>query len=311
MEYRQLGRSEIDVSVIGYGCWAIGGHKWGPVNDDESLKALKHAAAIGVNFFDTADFYGFGHSEELLAKAFGSNDNVIIATKGGLRWNSKGKIFHDVSKKHLVSACESSLQRLRRDTVDLYQIHWPDPDVPFEQALETLDSLVADGKIRYGGACNLSLEQLQQASNYPWFISYQDKLNLFNRESLEELIPFCLDNKVGFIAYQPLFKGMLTGKYSKKPVFEKGDHRKYRNRFTVDFDRYRARIDKLDNIASANNLSLTQLALAYIVHTDGVSSVIPGIKSVEQVDRNLEAMQAGKELIRSIEKEIYKAVSDG
>lgn len=310
MKYRRLGRSDLDVSVIGYGCWAIGGHKWGPVDDNDSLNALRYAAEVGVNFFDTADFYGLGHSEELLGKAFSKNDKVIIATKGGLRWNSKGKIFHDLSKEHMVSALDSSLQRLKRETIELYQIHWPDPQTPFEQTLETLDSMVAGGKVRYGGACNLSLEQLTMARSYPWFISYQDKLNLFNQEVKDDLLAFCIDKKLGFIAYQPLFKGMLTGKYTAQPVFEKGDHRKYRKRFTVDFEKYRARIAKLKTIALENNLTLTQLSLAFVLYSDGVSSVIPGAKNALQIDQNIAAAEVDRALIETLVEEINEAATD-
>src|SRR3990172_355255 len=167
MRYAVLGRSDLRVSTIGFGTWAMGGRQWGPVDDAESVRAVRRAIELGVNFFDTADVYGLGHSEELLGKTVAADSQTIIATKVGLAWNGKGKIRHDLSGEYVKSACEANLRRLRRESIDLYQIHWPDPLTPFSETIAALEALVAQGKVRYVGACNLPLESLAELSAYP------------------------------------------------------------------------------------------------------------------------------------------------
>lgn len=310
MEYRYLGNSDLRVSAVGFGCWAIGGHKWGPVDEAEAKKAITEAAGRGVNFFDTADFYGFGRSEELLGETIGASDNVIIATKVGLRWNAKGKIFHDLSKDYMVKACEGSLRRLRREAVDLYQIHWPDPGTPLDEVLKTLDVLVRSGKIRYFGGCNFENGQLDTASRYPDFVSYQGKFNLFDRCAAKKILPFCEKNNIGFIAFEPLFKGMLTGKFKDKPEFPKGDHRKHRQRFTTKFDYYKEKVDKLSKIANDHGLGTAQLALAALLNNKGVTTVIPGIRNTAQLEENISAVYIDKELIGKLKPLIEEALND-
>ncbi len=289
MEHRKLGNSNLKASVIGMGCWAIGGSKWGPTDDAQSIKAILKAKELGVNFFDTADFYGFGHSEELLGKTLSKKDDAIIATKVGLRWNKKGQIRHDLSADYIKEACEASLKRLKRECIDLYQIHWPDPAIDFSLAIESLDCLVKAGKVRYVGACNLNLDQLKEISTRPWFVSYQDNYNLFQRKAEKELLPFCRQNNVAFIAYGPLFKGMLTGKFKEQPKFLKGDHRKYRNRFTTKFTYYKEKTEALAEIAKEHNITLTQLSLAALLAQPGTTTLIPGAKTAKQVEENVKA----------------------
>lgn len=297
MKYKKLGNSDISVSVIGFGCWAIGGKKWGPTDDSQSKKALLKAADLGVNFYDTADFYGYGHSEELLCEAFKNRDDIIIATKCGLRWNNKGKIFHDLSHKHVKQACENSLKRLKRDFIDLYQIHWPDPATPLSDTISALNELVIEGKIRYVGVCNFRLDLLDEIKKYDWFISDQEEFNLLNQNVKNERILFCKKNGIAFIGYEPLYKGMLTGKFKERPVFEKGDHRKYKKRFNKDFEFYKSKVDKLTKLSEENSLTTTQLALALLLNNEGVTSIIPGAKTVNQVEENVSAINADKDLV--------------
>lgn len=306
MKYNQLGKSNLNVSSIGMGCWAIGGTKWGTVNDEESIKTIKKALELDINFFDTADFYGFGHSEELLGKVLKSKPDAIIATKVGLRWNNKGKIRHDLSQDYIKKACENSLNRLRREAIDLYQIHWPDPETDLSITIKTLDELVREGKARYVGASNLKIDQIKILSKYPWFISYQGPFNLFNQEVKKEILPYCYKQKIGFIAYEPLLKGILTGKFKQIPPFNKGDHRKYEKCFTSEFSYYKEKMDLLSNVALKYKITETQMALALLLKNKGVITVIPGAKTTDQVEENVKAIEINKDLVAKLNEEVKR-----
>jgi len=166
MEYKKLGETDLEISRIGFGCWAIGGHGYGKVDDNESIEAIKKALDSGINFFDTADVYGFGHSEEILGKALGTQRNdVIIATKFGINWKENGHTFKDCSAKRVVKAVENSLRRLKIDTIPLYQIHWPDPNTTLQETMGALIDCQKSGKIRYIGSSNFNaglIEQIQK-----------------------------------------------------------------------------------------------------------------------------------------------------
>lgn len=314
MHYCLLGKSTLNVSRVGFGCWAIGGHKWGPIDDKNSIKAIHTALDLGVNFFDTADVYGFGHSEEILGQALASCSNksrsVIVATKVGLRWNRKGKIFRDLSYNYVKQACEASLKRLKVDVIDLYQLHWPDPQTSLTETIQALAELVSEGKVRYVGVSNFPVAELMELNKYPWFVSYQGLLNLFNQEAQEEVLPFCLEHNWGFIAYEPLSKGLLTGKFNEPPVFPQGDHRRFEARFTTMFSHYQEKIKKLQQIAAANQLTLAQLALALLLIYKGVTTVIPGIKTADQVKENaLAANLVDTPLLGQLYEEVQPLIS--
>ncbi len=291
MKYLNLGNSNLKVSRIGMGCWAIGGQGWGPIDDNQSVEAIKAALEVGINFFDTADVYGLGHSEEILGKVLAPHRRqVIIATKVGLAWNSKGKIKHNLSPSYIKSACDSSLKRLQTDYIDLYQTHWPDEKTPFSDTLEALGQLVASGKVRYVGSCNLPLSLASQTTGLSWFISLQDRYHLFYRKAEEEIIPFCRKYNLGFIAYEPLFKGILTGKFRQIPKFPKGDHRKWETAFQPPaFSVYQKKVEKLSKEAKSLGITTAQLSLSKLLKTPGVSCLIPGAKTKGQVSENAAA----------------------
>ena len=307
VNYSLLGKSGMKISVVGFGAWAIGGRQWGAVDDEESVAAIEKARYLGVNFFDTADVYGFGHSEELLGKTIGGDSNAVIATKVGLRWNSKGKIRHDLSPGYIRQACEASLKRLRRETIDIYQIHWPDPAVPLGATIDAVDSLVSEGKVRYAGVCNFPVQSIGGLNEYPWFVSYQGLFNLFDLSAKTTAVPFCQDSNLAFIAYEPLSKGLLTGKFNEVPRFGLGDHRKYEDRFTLKFLRYKTKVDALAGIAADHNMTLTQLALAFLLYW-GATTVIPGVKTMSQLEENIGAARVDQDLLRQLEPEIIKSV---
>jgi len=288
MEYKRLGSANLEISRIGFGCWAIGGHGYGSVDDRESIKAIHKALDLGINFFDTADVYGFGHSEEVLSKALGmQRDKVIIATKFGVAWNQNGKTFKDCSPKRLVEALEGSLRRLKLDCIPLYQIHWYDKKTPIEAVMETLLRCRDAGKILHVGCCNFSEDFVIRASNIHRLESYQCLYNLANRKH-ENIIKLSSE-KLGMsvLAYGVIGRGVFSGKYSKNGQFGKNDTR------VKDPDFHGAQYNK--NILIANKLSeigkkyrktSTQVAIRWVLENHNITSAITGLKNKKQVCEN-------------------------
>jgi len=289
MRYRRLGRSALDVSVVGLGCWALGGRGWGRVDDRESTSAVRAALKAEVNFFDTADIYGFGHSEELLGKALKDSPETLVATKVGLRRDESGRVVHDLSRAYIRSACDASLRRLRRDHIDVYLLHWPDPKRAVGEALETMRELVGAGKVRYLGAANLSPEELAEAEKIPGFIAYQGRLNALQTEELTASLPFCRRAGVGFIAYEPLLKGILTGKYRGRPEFGRRDHRRRHDAFEGGFEAANKAAARLAEAACVEGVEPAALALAIALAE--ADTAIPGAKTAAQVNINVGAAE--------------------
>ena len=296
MKYRQLGNTDLRVSEISFGTWAIGG-AWGKTNDQESLKALEVAMDSGVNFFDTADVYGDGHSEELLAKATKGKDNIHIATK----FCRAGDI-HDpqtYSEEQVRAYCEASLKRLDREAIDLYQIHCP----PFEilkdgQVFEVLDKLKQEGKIRHYGVSVESVEEGLHCLTNPNVSALQVIFNIFRQKPLEELFPEAKKNGVGILSRVPLASGLLTGKFTKDTKFEQDDHRNFNKNGEafnvgetfagVEFEKGVELSSQLDWIKEGRN-SMATAALRWCLDQEEITCVIPGFKNIKQVTSNLEA----------------------
>ncbi|MDB5052143.1 MAG: aldo/keto reductase [Bacilli bacterium] len=299
MKYRQLGNTDLKISEVSFGTWAIGG-SWGNTNDTESIKALHTAMDQGVNFFDTADVYGDGHSEELLAKATAGRENEIhIATK----FCRAGDIHNPeiYTEKAVRAYCEASLKRLNRETIDLYQIHCP----PFEilkQGLvfKVLDELQAEGKIRYYGVSVETVEEGLFCIQQENVRALQVIFNIFRQKPLDTLLPQAYSQGVGILARLPLASGLLTGKFSERTTFETNDHRNFNNNgehFNVGetfaglgFAKGLELSRQLDWIAEGKE-SMTRASLRWILDHESISCVIPGFKNVAQVLDNLEALQ--------------------
>lgn len=291
MERVRLGRSDLEVSPICFGCWAIGGWWWGEVDDRESIAAIRAAVEDGINFFDTADVYGGGRSERVLAKALEGMDDVLIATKGGVLFDEKGDTGRSNEPSYLKKACEASLKRLNREVIDLYQIHWPDHKTPVSEAVEALQELKDEGKIRHFGLSNFPVKDLETALDTVRFESVQPRYNLLHREIEEELLPFCEDNEIGVIAYSPLGSGLLTGKFAEDWIFEKGDHRAEHPDFQGEtFKRHLQIIETLKEYAAARECTITQLAIAWVLAHPEVSSAICGARRDMQIDEIVEAL---------------------
>jgi aryl-alcohol dehydrogenase-like predicted oxidoreductase len=277
---------------------------WGPVDDRESIEAVKLARERGVNLFDTADAYGFGHSEEVLAKALGKDrEGLIVATKGGLAWDDQGRIRHDCSPQYLQRALDASLKRLKTERIDLYQMHWPDPDVPVEETIGWAFDQVAAGKIFTVGVSNYDVELLQRSLAVGPIASLQPPYSIVDRGIEESILPFCNEMGIGAICYSPLAMGLLTGKFGPETSFTGW-------RASFDYflgERYEANlrvVERLKPLVENHGLTLGQYALAWVMGRPGVTSAIVGAKRPSQVEENLGAVgaQLDDKEIEAVEK---------
>lgn len=297
MHYRRLGQTDLKVSVIGFGAWGIGGPAmvgnipigWGAVDDNISRKAIDIAVKKGINFFDTADFYGLGHSEKLLGQYFSKNwDGIILATKVGHRVSDDDKIILDYSKKYIKKACELSLKRLQKDVIDLYQLHSAKlAHLQAGECIEAMEELKNEGKIRYWG---ISLNTFNPQPEADFLVKYnlghvfQLVLNVINQRALSEVIPHAQKNKYGIIARMPLQFGVLTKTIHRNKVFPIDDHRHFR--LNPILNELHDKLDFFWDLADKYNISPTTLALSFILMQKGVTTTIPGIKTPEQADLN-------------------------
>ncbi len=289
MEYRTLGPSGLQVSAICFGTWAIGGRGWGEVDEAEGRAALRRAVDLGINFFDTADIYGHGHSEEVLGPQLrGVRDRVLIATKGGRRWDDGGNYRTDAGAAWLRRAIDDSLLRLGLDYVDLYQLHWPDPKVPVEESVGAADEIRRMGKARYIGVSNYGVEELKRALAVAPIVSNQIPLNMLCRENEVELLPFCAQQGVGVMAYGSLAQGLLTGKFSADHSFAPGDVRAQSALYRDEaFARNLVAVDALRPIAARLGRSVAQVAINWVLSHAEVTCAICGAKRPAQVEENV------------------------
>jgi aryl-alcohol dehydrogenase-like predicted oxidoreductase len=292
MKYRRLGHTGLKVSEISLGGWLTFGEA---VGEEESIQIIRRAFELGINLFDTADVYGNGRAEEILGKAVAvlPRQEVVIATK------ARGRIFggpngEGLSRKHLFEALNASLRRLQTDHVDLYQVHWPDPETPPEETLCALNDMVRQGKVLYVGCSNFSAGQLHEAlmisQQHGWarFDSVQPLYNVMRREIEADLLPLCAHEGIGAIVYCPLYQGLLTGKYRKGVAPKKGqraaENPVLRKRLTPE---NLAIVEELGKIANKRGKTTAQLALAWILRRAEVSSAIIGARRIEQLEGNV------------------------
>ena len=296
MEYRQLGNSDLRVSVLALGTATMGNDptEWGLVDDNESIAAIQTALDAGVNLIDTAPIYGNGHAETVVGRAIaGRRENVIIATKCGLLppADDRSQLMRNLRAESIVAECEASLRRLHVENIDLYQCHWPDSATPEQETFTALEKLKAQGKVRAIGVSNYSCEQILHAMEYARIASVQPPFSMLHRRPLQDLLPFCREHEIGVIAYSPLAKGLLTGKFSADssiagvhatdPEF-RGDRYQRNLRF----------VDELRAIAANNDRSPAQLALRWVIQQPGVTGAIMGVKRPSQVLENLAAAKS-------------------
>jgi aryl-alcohol dehydrogenase-like predicted oxidoreductase len=292
IEKRELGNTGIEVTKIGVGLWAIGGSEWGEVKDQESLNMIDSALEMGINFFDTADVYGDGHSEELLGKAMqGRRDQFIVATKIGWRGfdGDKGASQYDTVNK-LVEGVESNLKRLQTDYVDLIQCHIDFREPNMEVFVAGFQKLKEQGKVRAYGLSTSDYDYLQAFNADGEMDTLQIDYSILNRTPEKEIFPYAMENDLGVLVRGPLAMGILTGKFSKDIQFEEGDFRK---RWTDNEDEYEIFMNDLEKVdelrALANGRSLAQLAIQFVLQHPAVTAAIPGAKRISQLSENMKA----------------------
>lgn len=295
MQYRNFGSTDLQVSEIGFGAWAIGGGAmigttaigWGDADDAVSIKAIHASVDAGINFFDTADIYGLGHSEKLIGNELGTNKNILIATKvGNVSRNEQFTV--DYSKKYILTACEASLKRLRRDCIDYYQLHTARMvHLQNGECIEAMQQLQQQGKIRYWGLSLNTFEPIEEAEylmNENLGHGFQLVYNIINQKARPLLQP-AKQKGYGIIARMPLQFGLLTGKFDKAVHFTDNDHRK--NRLTKEvIDTTLKATSPVWELCKKYNCTKTELALSYILSYDEISTIIPGIRTPEQVHLN-------------------------
>lgn len=316
MEYKKLGLTNLKISQLGVGGCPIGGYAWGRVRDKDSIAAIHRALELGINFFDTADVYGLGHSEEILSKALGKyRKKMVIATKVGIRWNyKKDKSYRDLSAKYITKAVDKSLQRLKIDCIPLYQIHYPDPKTPISEVMEALKNLQKEGKIKHIGCSNFSPELINEAQKYGRIESLQAPYNILDSDIEKSLIPTCHKWKMSVITYGPLAQGLLTGKYGPNSKFSKDDRRSRKEYKNFHGKRFKANlviIDKLKEIALKYNKTPVQISIRWILDNPHITNTIVGVKKPEEIEENIKVLgwrlkPKDREILKDIVKRAYK-----
>jgi len=304
MKKRKLGFSDLNLTPVGLGTWAIGGGGWeggwGPQDDAESVAALRQGIDQGLNWIDTAAAYGLGHSEEVVGKAIeGRRDQVVVATKCGLVWEEDSPLISQRLKAGSVRAeCEASLRRLNVDAIDLYQIHWPIPEEDIEEAWGAIANLVKEGKVRYAGICNANVEQMERLRPIHPIASLQPPYSMLERGVEDELLGYCAANGIGLVCYSPMQNGLLTGKYTKEKIAAMSDEdwRKDRNPHFKEpqLGANLALVDGLRPIAERRGKTVAQLSVAWVLRRPEVTSAIVGSRRPSHIEEIVGA--AGWEL---------------
>ena len=293
MKYTKLKKSNIEVSVIGLGTNAVGGHNlFQNLNEEDGKDLVREALNNGVTFIDTADLYGPSRSEELVGEVLTefNREDYVIATKGSQQWSSDGSIKTNNRPEYLREAVEKSLQRLQLDYVDLYYLHFPDGETPFAQSIGELARLKEEGTIRSIGILNVSLQQLKEANANGDISVLQSPYNMFDRCAEAELLPYCIENNISFIPYGPLAFGLLGGGFTKESKLDEQDWRNSIPLFQGDqFQQTLTKVDKLKEFALKKDSTLPNLALAWLLAQEGVDAVIPGGKHKERIRENIQA----------------------
>ncbi len=296
MKTRQLGKDGPQLTIIGLGTWAIGGPwdwGWGPQKDEDSIAAIRESLEQGINWIDTAPVYGLGHAEEVVARALEGykREEVFIATKCGLVWDDRGRVDRNLHPESIRREIEASLKRLKTDYVDLYQHHWPDQKTPVEESWAVMVRLQEEGKVRYIGVCNYDVPLLKRCSAIAPVQSLQPPYSMVKRDIEKEILPYCHEHQIGVVAYSPLQTGLLTGKVSKERLAP--DDWRHKSEFFKEpkYSRVQKLVEQLRPIAERKNITLAQLAIAWVVSQTGVTSAIVGARNAQQARENAAAAE--------------------
>ena len=292
MKTRRLGHTDLDITLLGFGAWAIGGSGWafgwGSQDDRESIAAIREAIDLGINWIDTAAIYGLGHSEEVVAAALeGVQKRPYVFTKCERVWNERGEIGKSLKADSIRRECEASLKRLRVDVIDLYQIHWPEPAEDVEEGWETLNRLKTEGKVRWIGVSNFDAAQLARASTIAPVASLQPPYSMLRRDIEESILPYCLAHGIGTIVYSPMQSGLLTGSWSQERMaaLPADDWRKEKNRHFQPplFERNLQLVEVLRTIAARHGATPGQVAIAWTLRHPAVTAAIVGARKPGQL----------------------------
>ncbi|MBA7495032.1 Aldo-keto reductase YhdN [subsurface metagenome] len=297
MQTRKLGWTDLNLSTVGLGTWAIGGagwkFSWGPQDDRESISTIRRALEKGINWIDTAPVYGLGHSEEIVGKAIKeSRDRPIIATKCSRLWDKDGNPYGCLKKESIRSEVERSLRRLKIEVIDLYQIHWPDPDEDIEEAWSAIKDLIKEGKVRYAGVSNFSVEQIRRIQVIHPVASLQPPYSMLERGIEEELLHYCSANNIGIIVYSPMQKGILTGRFTRERVqnLPQDDHRHEDPRFQEpELSANLKLVEGLRSIAERSDRTVAQLAIAWVLQHPELTAAIVGARHPSQIEETVAA----------------------
>jgi len=291
METRQLGTTDLQITPIGFGAWAIGGGQWefawGPQDDQQSIAAIHKALDLGVNWIDTAAVYGLGHSEEVVARALdGMSERPYVFTKSSMVWDSERRVGHSLKRDSLRREIEASLRRLRTDVIDLYQIHWPDPDPDIEEGWSAMAEFQREGIVRYIGVSNFNVEQIKRAQAIAPVASLQPPYSLVHPDVEREILPYIERQRIGAIVYSPMASGLLTGAITAERVaaMPADDWRKRSPEFQEPrLSRNLALVQELRRIGERHGRSPGEVAIAWTLRNPAVTGAIVGARSPEQV----------------------------
>jgi len=289
---RALGSSDLHLTPIGFGAWAIGGGNWefawGAQDDSQSLRTIERALDLGINWIDTAAIYGLGHSEEVVGKALRHRtQRPLIFTKCSMRWHADRTIWRSLKKESLQEELEGSLRRLGVDMIDLYQIHWPNPDEEIEEGWETLARFQEQGRVRYIGVSNFTVEQMKRAQKIAPITSLQPPYSLLRRAVETEILPFCLENNIGVVNYSPMLSGLLTGKMTAERVrnLPEDDWRKRNPSFQPPLlERNLELVELLRQIGREHGVEPGVVAIGWTLRHPAITAAIVGARRPDQVD---------------------------
>lgn len=308
MEFVKLGNSNLEINPIAFGAWAIGGAAWGGNDEKDSYSAIVSAIENGLVTIDTAPIYGYGKSEEIIGRVIndkGGRDKLKILTKFGINWKTeKGKFYfkghnqgRDVDvhlysgKDGIIEECEASLKRLQTDYIDLLQAHRPDPSTDISETMEAFELLKSQGKILEGAVSNYTVDQLKKSLDHFPIVSNQVPYSMLERDIEKDLVPYCLENNLGILAYSPLQRGVLTGKYRGFVNWDEDDHRKDTKWFQTDNrEKINTFLDNINPIAKDHGMSLSQLVINWTIRQKGITCTLLGARNAKQVEDNVNAL---------------------
>jgi len=316
MEFVNIPGTSIRASRIALGTWAIGGWMWGGSDEREAIKTIHAALDRGINLIDTAPVYGFGRSEEIVGKALameGRRKGAIIATKAGLDWKD-GKPFRDARKTRIVEEVENSLRRLQTDIIDLYQVHWPDPNTPIAEVAEAMDALHRAGKIRAIGVSNFSPAQMDEFRKVAPLHAAQPPYNLFEREIDRDVLPYCRDRDIALLAYGSLCRGLLSGRMSESSAFTGDDLRKSDPKFQAPrFAQYLTAVKQLDRLAKERfGKRVIHLAVRWVLDRNKMNIALWGARRADQLSPIGDALgwQIDSQVMAEIDQILRKSIKD-